>query len=63
MRHIMRCQGCSVYTLKEICSKPFCEKGLSKTVIPKPARYSPEDNYAAYRRKAKEGQLKAKGWL
>ena len=58
MRHIMRCQGCSVYTVKEICSS--CS---SKTIIPKPAKYGPEDNYAAYRRKAKEVQLKAKGWL
>lgn len=58
MRHVMRCQSCSVYTLKETCSN--CS---SKTIIPRPARYSPEDNYAAYRRKAKEGQLKGKGWL
>lgn len=58
MRHIMRCQGCSVYTLKEICSR--CS---SKTIIPKPARYSPEDHYAAYRRKAKEEQLRERDLL
>ncbi len=51
----MRCQSCGVYALKETCSQ--CS---SKTIIPKPARYSPEDHYAAYRRKAKEEQLKAK---
>jgi H/ACA ribonucleoprotein complex subunit 3 len=58
MMHIMRCQQCCVYTLKEICSR--CS---SRAIIPKPARYSPDDHYAAYRRKAKEAQLKAKGWL
>lgn len=40
-----------------------CGSCNSKTVIPKPAKYGPEDPYAAYRRKAKEEQLKAKGWL
>ncbi len=58
MRHIMRCQSCGVYALKETCSQ--CS---SKTIIPRPARYSPEDHYAAYRRKAKEEQLKAKDLL
>ena len=67
MNHIMHCPNCRTYTLKEQCgtcsSKPFLEKGLSKTVMPKPAKYGPEDHYAAFRRKAKEEQLRAKGWL
>ena len=33
------------------------------TVIPRPVRFSPEDHYAAYRRRAKESVLREKGWL
>ena len=58
MDHIMHCPNCRTYTLKEQCGT--CS---SKTVMPKPVKYSPEDHYAAYRRKAKEEQLRAKGWL
>lgn len=58
MSHILFCQNCRSYTLKENCSS--CG---AKAVIPKPARYGPEDPYASYRRQAKEAQLKAKGWL
>jgi H/ACA ribonucleoprotein complex subunit 3 len=58
MNHIMFCQQCRAYTLKEEC--PKCNL---KTVIPRPAKYSPEDHYGAYRRKAKELKLKEKGWL
>ena len=58
MNHIMFCQNCRAYTLKEECGS--CH---SKTVIPKPAKYGPQDPYASYRRKAKEEQLKARGWL
>ncbi len=58
MKEIMFCQNCKSYTLKSECGQ--CS---SKTVIPKPARYSPDDHYAAYRRKAKESSLKEKGWL
>ena len=58
MKHILFCPHCKNYTLKGQCSG--CS---SKTIMPKPAKYGPEDPYAAYRRKAKEGQLKAAGWL
>ncbi len=58
MNHILYCQNCRNYTLKEQC--PDC---FSKTVVPRPAKYSPEDHYAAYRRKAKESQLMERGWL
>ncbi len=57
MNHIMFCQNCKSYMIMEQCS---CG---SKTVIPKPARYGPEDPYASYRRTAKEAQLKSRGWL
>ncbi|MEK6837839.1 MAG: nucleolar RNA-binding Nop10p family protein [Nanoarchaeota archaeon] len=58
MNHIMHCPNCRTYTLKEQCGT--CS---SKTVMPKPVKYSPDDHYAAFRRKAKEEQLRAKGWL
>lgn len=56
MKHILFCPHCKSYTLKGQCNG--CS---SKTIMPKPAKYGPEDPYAAYRRKAKEGQLKAIG--
>lgn len=47
MRRILRCTSCGEYTMrKEHCDQP--------TINPLPPRYSPEDRYAAYRRKAKE---------
>lgn len=45
MKHILKCE-CGKYTLKEICH------GKTQRVIP--AKYSPEDKYAEYRRKQKE---------
>ncbi len=58
MRHILKCPNCLIYTMKEAC--PKCG---AKTVPPKPAKYSPEDKYADYRRRAKEKGLKEKGLL
>ncbi|MBU0536569.1 MAG: RNA-protein complex protein Nop10 [Nanoarchaeota archaeon] len=46
MKHIMRCIKCSQYTMQEV----HCGE---KTVNPKPPKYSPEDKYGEYRRKAK----------
>ena len=43
----MKCPKCKSYGLIE-----DCECG-SKRVEPKPMKYSPEDKYASYRRKAK----------
>jgi len=48
MLHILKCGNCNKYTLKEKCS---CG-GKALGVIP--AKYSPEDRFAGYRRKAKE---------
>lgn len=42
---ILRCLNCNLYTLKEIC--PKCN---SKTITPKPAKFSLEDRYGEYRR-------------
>lgn len=49
MRHILKCEDCGIYTISETC--PSCEK---RTVSMKPAKYSPQDKYAKYRRMAKE---------
>ncbi|MFH0978416.1 MAG: RNA-protein complex protein Nop10 [Candidatus Woesearchaeota archaeon] len=57
MLHILKCQKCGKYTLKEKCS---CG---GKAVSPRPARFSPDDKYAAYRRKVKKKELEEKGLL
>lgn len=46
--HILKCGECGSYGLTEGCA---CK---GKRLSPKPAKYSPEDKYAAYRRKYKE---------
>ena len=48
MKHILKCEKCGRYTMKEQCS---CS---GKALNPKPAKFSPDDKYAHYRRKAKE---------
>ena len=57
MKHILKCQECSTYTLKEKC------KCGGKAVTVKPPKYSPEDKYAGYRRKAKKQALEKEGIL
>jgi H/ACA ribonucleoprotein complex subunit 3 len=57
MKHILRCQKCSKYTLVE-----KCECG-GVAIENKPPKYSPEDKYADYRRKAKEEQWKKEGLI
>ncbi len=57
MRHIFKCGECSAYTLKEEC------KCGGKAVTTKPPKYSPEDKYASYRRKAKKDLLEKEGLL
>lgn len=47
MKHILKCIKCGDYTLKENCA---CG-GKAVTIVP--AKYSPQDKYAEYRRKAK----------
>ena len=58
MKHILKCPKCGQYTIKDKCNK--C--GV-KTIAPKPPKYSPQDKYAEYRRKAKSDMLKQKGLL
>lgn len=51
MKQILYCKNCGKYTLKATCF--IC--GL-KTLLPAPAKYSPDDKYAKYRQMAKEQQ-------
>ena len=48
-KHILYCKDCKIYTMELKC--PKCDK---KTVGPAPAKYSPDDPYGVYRRKAKK---------
>lgn len=45
---IRKCLICEVYTLREKC--PACS---FKTIIARPARFSPQDPYGKYRRRMK----------
>lgn len=47
MRHILKCPECGKYTMNETCS---CG---SKTSAAKPLKFSLEDKFSGYRRKAK----------
>lgn len=42
--NILKCMKCNTYTMKETCGA--CG---SKTLSPKPPKYSPIDQYAKYR--------------
>ena len=46
--HILKCKSCGKYGLEE-----HCDCGSKKARV-EPAKYSPEDKYAEYRRQAKE---------
>lgn len=50
MKHILKCNKCGSYGLKEDCP---CG---DKRIAPKPMKYTSEDKYASYRRKAKISQ-------
>ena len=55
MRHILKCADCSKYTMREKCG---CG---GKAVAAKPPKFSIEDSYGSYRRKAKFEDLKKRG--
>ncbi|MEK6869412.1 MAG: RNA-protein complex protein Nop10 [Nanoarchaeota archaeon] len=57
MKTIMKCQKCHKYTMNDTCE---CS---GKTLTPKPAKFSIEDKYAQYRRKAKLEIFKGEGLL
>ena len=52
-RHILRCDKCKVYTMKDKC--PKCGE---KTFSVVPAKFSPEDRMGKYRRMAKKEEEK-----
>ncbi len=56
MKHILKCQKCGAYTMKEKCA---CE---GQAVTTKPQRYAP-DKYGKYRREAKREDLTKRGLL
>jgi len=56
VRHILKCSACGKYTIST------CACG-GTAVTPVAPKYSPEDKYADYRRKAKLEEWKAKGLL
>lgn len=57
MEHILKCK-CGQYTMQNQC--PKCG---SPAENPRPPKWSPEDKYGEYRRKAKEVEWKEKGLL
>jgi len=57
MKHILKCEKCGKYTLKE-----KCECG-GKSFIARPPKYSPEDKYGKYRRQVKKPELEKKGLI
>ncbi|MDK6027958.1 RNA-protein complex protein Nop10 [Ignisphaera sp. 4213-co] len=52
---IKKCPKCNLYTLKDLC--PKCG---SKTIVPHPPRFSPEDKYVEYRLRSKYPELMSK---
>jgi len=57
MKHIFKCSICNKYTMKEVCG---CG---SKTIIPKPLKFTPDDKLSKYRRKAKLGEYADRGLI
>ncbi|MDO8660865.1 MAG: nucleolar RNA-binding Nop10p family protein [Candidatus Woesearchaeota archaeon] len=48
MKHILRCVNCNQWSMTQIHS---CG---AKALSTKPLKYTPDDKYASYRRKARE---------
>ena len=57
MKTILKCVKCGKYTFNAAC---LCG---GNPLTPKPAKFSPEDKYAYYRRKAKEDARKKEGLI
>ncbi|MFW9805802.1 MAG: RNA-protein complex protein Nop10 [Candidatus Thorarchaeota archaeon] len=49
MTHLYKCSNCGEYTLEQ----KKCPKCNGVVLSPKPPKYSPQDKYGVYRRKAK----------
>jgi H/ACA ribonucleoprotein complex subunit 3 len=54
MSELFYCNNCKNYTLDKIC--PRCN---NKSIMKKPAKFSPQDHYGRYRRELKR-KLKKK---
>jgi len=57
MRQIFKCNKCNKYTMKDTC-----DCGNNATV-PRPLKYSPNDRFISYRRKAKLHEYAERGLL
>ena len=57
MKHILKCRECGSYTMSKKCS---CG---GDAIIVRPAKFSVEDAYGGYRRKAKRELLAKEGLL
>ncbi|MBI2541873.1 ribosome biogenesis protein [Candidatus Woesearchaeota archaeon] len=57
MKHIFKCANCGRYTMKEICD---CG---NKALPAKPMKYSVDDKFASYRRKAKAEEYAKRGLI
>ncbi|KHO45374.1 MAG: hypothetical protein QS98_C0011G0069 [archaeon GW2011_AR3] len=60
MRHILKCPECGNYSMEDACSNGHAPV---PTANPKPAKYSPDDHYGEYRRKAKLEKWQSEGLL
>tara|TARA_Y100000310_G_C20509416_1_gene728062 strand:- start:492 stop:662 length:171 start_codon:yes stop_codon:yes gene_type:complete len=56
MKHIMTCNVCGNYSLKDVCCKEKCIKVG-------PPKFKPKDPYAKYRRTVKLKEYKEQGFL
>ncbi|MEK6984103.1 MAG: nucleolar RNA-binding Nop10p family protein [Nanoarchaeota archaeon] len=57
MKHILKCSSCNNYTMKEIC---YCGNSAFPA---KPLKYSQEDKFGSYRRRAKINEYISRGLL
>jgi len=57
MSHILKCQECGSYNLSPSC------RCSGTAVTPRPPKFSLEDKYSSYRRKAKEEDYRKRGLL
>ena len=57
-QEILYCISCSAYTMEQKC--PKCSK---PTITKKPEKYSTDDKYGEYRRKAKKKEREQEGLI
>ena len=57
MRHILKCAECGKYSMKDLCA---CG---NRTLAAKPLKFSLDDRFSSYRRKAKLGEYSNRGLI